>query len=61
MNGIEDWIDLKLAEIAIRLPTIVHSDPASFSCGYNAGYKACLLDLDTIVTDNRDVDSDTCP
>lgn len=45
METIDHWIDKKLAEIAEKLPNLVHQDPASFSCGFNAGYKQCLLEL----------------
>lgn len=44
--GIEEWINTKIAEIATKLPTLVHTEPASFSCGYNMGYKSAMLDLD---------------
>lgn len=40
------WIDSKLAEIANKLPALVYQDAASFSCGYNAGYKQAVLDLE---------------
>lgn len=42
---LEQWINDKLADIGTRLPSLVHEDAASFACGYNAGYKRCLLDL----------------
>ena len=43
---LQDWIDEKIAEIAKKLPTLVHTEPASFSCGFNTGYKQALLELD---------------
>lgn len=48
MNDIElqQWIDKKLECIAQKLPNKAHTEPASFSCGYNVGYKQCLLDLE---------------
>lgn len=46
MPLLNDWIDKKLAEVANKLPTLVHQDPASFSCGHNVGYKQALLDLE---------------
>lgn len=46
MNDLEQWIDLKLVDIAKKLPGLVHSDPASFACGYNTGYKQALLELE---------------
>lgn len=42
---LELWLNDKLAEIATKLPTLVHGDPASFNCGYNAGYKQAMIDL----------------
>jgi len=42
----QEWIDSKFAEIAKKLPTLVHTEPASFACGFNAGYKQALLELD---------------
>jgi hypothetical protein len=45
MALLNQWIDSKLADIAKKLPTLVHQDAASFACGYNTGYKAALLDL----------------
>ncbi len=49
MNELERWIDIKFAEIALKLPTLVHTEPASFSCGHNMGYKQCLLDLEHVL------------
>lgn len=43
---LQAWINDKLGKVAEKLPTLVHTEPASFSCGYNTGYKQCLLDLD---------------
>lgn len=51
---IENFITAKLAEIATKLPTLTHEDPASFACGYNAGYKQALLDIDNLIQDNND-------
>lgn len=45
METMNQWIDNKLSDLATRLPSLVHSEPASFACGYNAGYKNALLDL----------------
>lgn len=42
----QQWIDSKFAEIAKKLPTLVHTEPASFACGFNTGYKQALLELD---------------
>lgn len=43
---IQEWLDNKFADIATKLPSLVHEDPASFACGYNMGYKQALLDLE---------------
>jgi hypothetical protein len=48
---LQDWIDEKIADIAKKLPTLVHTDAASFSCGFNTGYKQALLDLDRFLED----------
>lgn len=51
MPLLNDWIDGKLAEIANKLPSLVHSDAASFACGFNTGYKQALLDLERMMND----------
>ena len=51
---LQKWIDSKIAEIALKLPTLVHSDPASFSCGVNVGYKQAMLDLDRFIEDRKE-------
>jgi hypothetical protein len=52
MQLVSDWIDTKLAEIGTKLPTLVHTEPASFSCGYNVGYKQAILDFEKIIEDD---------
>ena len=49
--NLQEWIDNKFAVIAEKLPTLVHTEPASFSCGFNAGYKQALLELDRFLQD----------
>ncbi len=49
--SLQEWIDSKFKMIADKLPTLVHQDPASFACGYNVGYKQCLLELDRFLQD----------
>jgi hypothetical protein len=44
--NLQEWIDSKFAEIANKLPNLVHENPASFACGFNVGYKQALLELD---------------
>ncbi len=51
MPLLNDWIDSKLAEIANKLPGLVHSSPSSFSCGHAMGYKQALLDLENFMND----------
>jgi hypothetical protein len=46
MGLLNSWIDEKLGEIANKLPSLVHTEPASFACGYNVGYKQALLDIE---------------
>lgn len=53
MPILNDWIDGKLAEIANKLPSLVHQDAASFACGYNTGYKQALLDLERLMNDQE--------
>jgi hypothetical protein len=43
---LKEWINDKFVEIATKLPTLVHTEPASFACGFNVGYKHALLELD---------------
>lgn len=50
---IRDWIAQKFQEIADKLPSMVHSDPSSFACGFNSGYKQALIDLEVFM-DDRD-------
>jgi hypothetical protein len=45
MDDVNDWVDQKLMDVAQKLPSQAHDDPASFACGYNTGYKQALLDI----------------
>ncbi len=54
MKNLQQWLDDRLADIATKLPKLVLIDPASFSCGYNTGYKQCLLDLDRFIEEPID-------
>lgn len=60
MNFIElqTWVDSKLSDISKKLPTLVHDDPASFACGFNAGYKQALLEIDRIIAKRNDAYTD---
>lgn len=44
--NLQNWIDTKLADIAMTLPSQVLENPSSFKCGFNMGYKQAMLDLD---------------
>lgn len=50
--SLQEWIDNKFAVIAEKLPILVHTEPASFSCGFNTGYKQAMLDLDRFLEDD---------
>jgi len=41
-----DWADAKMSYIAKKMPSLVHTEPSSFACGFNMGYKQALLDLE---------------
>lgn len=51
---IQEWIGNKFSDIATRLPSLVHEDPASFACGYNMGYKQALLDFERELEDESE-------
>lgn len=52
---LHDWINLKFEDIAKKLPNLVHEDASSFACGYNAGYKQGMLDVQHfLVHENSD-------
>ena len=57
---INDWIDEKFKDIAGKLPTLVHTEPASFSCGYNVGYKQALLDIERIIEHGSELRPSLC-
>lgn len=51
MGLLNAWIDEKIGDIANKLPSLVHTEPVSFACGYNVGYKSALLDLEHALED----------
>jgi len=51
---IQDWINDKFKDIAGKLPTLVHTEPASFASGFNVGYKQALLDLDKFLDEIKE-------
>lgn len=57
---LQDWINDKLKEVAAKLPTLVHTEAASFSCGYNTGYKHALLDLESIIEEGAKITESKC-
>lgn len=58
MADIHIWIDKKLAEVAKRLPKLVDEHPESFLCGYNTGFKQCLIEIDLLIRDDIDINKD---
>lgn len=50
--NLQEWINSKFEVVAEKLPTLVHTEPASFACGYNTGYKQALLDLDRFLEED---------
>lgn len=54
MELLKNWINVKFAEVSVKLPTISHTEPASLCCGYNTGYKSAILDLqEFLLNDNE--------
>ena len=49
--SLQEWIDNGFAKVAEKLPNLVHTEPASFACGFNTGYKQALLELDRFLTE----------
>lgn len=52
MEHLQSWIDKKIGEIGRLLPELVYTNPSSFKCGLNMGYKQALLDIDRIIHDD---------
>ncbi len=48
---LQDWINEGFKKVAEKLPNLVHTEPASFACGFNTGYKQALLELDRFLQD----------
>lgn len=57
---IQDWINNKLKEIAIKLPDLVENHSASFACGFSSGYKSAMLDLDNLIEDGAEIFKTRC-
>jgi hypothetical protein len=57
---IQDWINEKYKDIACKLPTLVHTEPASFSCGFNTGYKQALRDIENQIEDGATIYKSIC-
>lgn len=51
MGVINEYINGKFKDVASKLPTLVHTEPASFSCGFNTGYKQAMIDLEHFLED----------
>jgi hypothetical protein len=45
IQEVRQWLNEKMEAISKKMPDLVHSEPASFACGFNIGYKQCVLDL----------------
>jgi len=50
---LQEWINNRLSYAAKLLPQLTHEDPASFACGYNAGYKNALLEIQEFLNDKK--------
>jgi len=57
---LQKWLNDKLKDIAGKLPSLVHTDPASFACGYNTGYKQAMLDLERAIEDGAEIYRSHC-
>lgn len=57
---IQDWINKKLKDVAEKLPILVYTEAASFSCGYNTGYKQAILDLERIIEEGTESRPSLC-
>lgn len=42
-NDLSDFVRERMQEANSKMPQLTHDDPHSFACGYNLGYKSCLL------------------
>lgn len=51
--NMQKWIDDKIKQIAEKLPNTAHTEPSSFACGYNVGYKQALLDMQKILDHDK--------
>ena len=64
-NDLSDFIREMVQEVNSKIPQLTHDDPHSFACGYNSGYKSCLLSIarrmgfsETQIAEMRMVDDD---
>ena len=46
---IRGWVDKKLKGIAEKPEILSHSDPASFNCGFNSGYKQAVFEVNRLL------------
>ena len=49
MAIINEWIDSKLACVGNALPSLIETEPDSFMCGHEVGYKQALLELEDFI------------
>ena len=55
--NLQEFIDQQLVMIAKSLPETV-KQPESFDCGWDTGYKKCLLDIERIFCEQKEVPFD---
>jgi hypothetical protein len=56
---IDDFINNKFEMIAKLLPDAVDKNPAGFECGWATGYKQALLDIDRLLEDKEEYETQT--
>lgn len=57
--SINEWINIKLEAIAKKLPNLIYS-PKAFECGYQTGYKASLLELESLIEGGAELKESNC-
>ncbi len=46
MQSIFDWLNEEIEKVEKKIPDLLGSHPDSFKCGYEIGYRDCLLNLE---------------
>jgi hypothetical protein len=57
---LQKWLNDKLKEISCKLPMLVLTNPTSFSCGFNTGYKQAMLDLERVIEEGAEIYRSKC-